>query len=76
MRTQILRTAAIAGLALGVGFATGAPASAQSVTTDEAAAYVVFPRIGSDAKDIFRLFFYLYGDYRDLHGHPAHQYGG
>ena len=53
MRTQILRTAAIAGLALGVGFATGAPASAQSVTTDEAAGYVVFPRIVSDANDIF-----------------------
>lgn len=53
MRTQIRRTAAIAGLALGAGLAWGTAALAQSVTTDEAAGYVVFPRIVSDSQDIF-----------------------
>lgn len=53
MRTQIRRTAAIAGLALGAGIAWGTAALAQSVTTDEAAGYLVFPRIVSDANDIF-----------------------
>jgi len=53
MRTQILRTAAIAGLALGAGIATGSTALAQSVTTDEPAGYLVFPRIVSDVNDIF-----------------------
>jgi len=52
MRTYLLRTAGVLGLACSV-FGAPSAASAQSVTSDESAGFVVLPRIVSDANDIF-----------------------
>lgn len=54
MRTQILRTAAIAGLALGAGLAYAGAALGQSVTTKEPAGLIVFPSVLSDPGNIFQ----------------------
>lgn len=53
MRTYLLRTAGILGLACCAGLSAPSGASAQSVTSDESAGFIVLPRIVSDANDIF-----------------------
>lgn len=53
MRTYLLRTAGILGLACCAGLNGPSGASAQTVTSDESAGFIVLPRIVSDADDIF-----------------------